>query len=69
MGGAVVQKILHLHPDKIKAAVLMASLPPNGMLKDLFRLFFTNFREVVQMSLCKRTRASANFAAKVFFSK
>ncbi|UFJ41783.1 alpha/beta hydrolase [Brevibacillus humidisoli] len=38
MGAAVVQKILHLHPDKIKAAVLMSPVPPNGMWKDVLRL-------------------------------
>ncbi len=56
MGGAVVQKILSLHPAKVKAVVLLASVPPNGMFKDLVRLIFTNFTEAKQLFLFNRRR-------------
>lgn len=69
MGGAIVQKILHLHPDKIRALVLIASVPPNGMLKDQLRLYFTNILDFTQMFLSNDGRRKAKFAAKVFFSK
>lgn len=68
MGGGVVQKILHLYPDKIKAAVLIASVPPNGLLKDVLRLIFTNFRETLQMMLFSKGRRS-NFPPNLLFSK
>ena len=38
MGGAVVQKYLETHP-KIPAAVLMASIPPRGVLRATLRIF------------------------------
>jgi pimeloyl-ACP methyl ester carboxylesterase len=59
MGGALVQKILHLHPEKIRAAVLMASVPPKGMLK-----------ESLQMTLKRMfdRNSNTNFLAKLFFS-
>lgn len=34
MGGSVVQKILHLHQEKINAAVLMSRPLPMGYLKN-----------------------------------
>lgn len=63
MGGAIVQKILLLHPDKIKAAVLMAPVPPNGMLKDEFRLKLTKF--IIQIFKWE----NVNFYEYMFFSK
>jgi len=51
MGGAIVQKILHLHPDKVQAAVLLASVPPSGMLKDFLRLLFTRTKDFFALSL------------------
>jgi len=69
MGGAVVQKVLHLQPDKIKAVVLMASVPPNGMLKNSLWLYLTNFKEILQMSLSNDKKRKRNFIASKFFSK
>lgn len=48
MGGAVVQKILSLHPKNVKAAVLLSSVPHSGMFKDLIKLLFTQFKNVRQ---------------------
>ncbi len=39
MGGAIVQQIMHTAPETIRAAVLLSSVPPNGMLSSLMRLF------------------------------
>jgi pimeloyl-ACP methyl ester carboxylesterase len=50
MGGMVVQKYLHLRP--VPAAVLMASVPPHGMLGTFLGMGFTNpdlFREMARM--------------------
>ncbi|PEU20726.1 alpha/beta hydrolase [Bacillus wiedmannii] len=68
MGGAIVQKILQLHPDKIEGVILMASVPHNGMFKDSLKLSFTNFRESINLFLFsqgKRKKCPVN----VFFSK
>lgn len=69
MGGALVQKILHLSPEKMKAAVLMASVPPNGMLRDVWRLRLVNIREVIQINLFKDARVRASYTARLFFSE
>ncbi|MCR4443013.1 MAG: alpha/beta hydrolase [Peptococcaceae bacterium] len=50
MGGAVVQKICHLYPEKVEAAVLMASNPPQGMRKEIRRMLFTSFRGVIKLA-------------------
>ncbi|GBF33015.1 hypothetical protein DCCM_2112 [Desulfocucumis palustris] len=67
MGGAVAQRILYLYPDKIKAAVLMASIPPNGMMKDVLRLMFTNFMQYIQLFFFSKKNYQ-NILSKVFFS-
>lgn len=67
MGGAVVQKLLYLYPDKFKAAVLLATVPPNGMLKDLLRLTFTNFNKARQMFLFNNGK-SESFPASLLLS-
>ncbi|MBO1581233.1 alpha/beta hydrolase [Bacillus sp. XF8] len=51
MGGAVVQKIMHQHPQRIEAAVLMASIPPGGMLKDFLRLLLMHSKKFRQITL------------------
>jgi len=68
MGGAIVQKILHLHQDRIKAVVLIASVPPNGMMKDELRLTFASFIQRIQLSLFGRSNYQNNMT-KLFFSK
>ena len=40
MGGMVVQKYMHAHP--LPAAVLMASVPPHGMVGSALGMVFTN---------------------------
>lgn len=52
MGGMVVQKYLHMRP--VPAAVLMASVPPHGMLGTFLGMGFTNpdlFREMARMQV------------------
>ena len=68
MGGAVVQKIASAHLDKIKMVVLLASLPPQGILKDALRLLFTHFRDLSQLSLFNQRR-SGDFPVYLLFSK
>lgn len=69
MGGALVQKILHLHPDKIKAAVLMAPVPPRGMRRDVWRLRLVNMREIIMINLSKDAGLRAKYSDKLFFSR
>ena len=69
MGGAIVQKIMHIRPDAMKAAVLMASVPPNGMRKDVWRIRFINLREIIQIYLFNDAKLRANYLAKLFFSR
>ena len=45
MGGAVVQKAAFLHKDKIAGMVLLASVPPKGMLLSLLRLLVKNSKK------------------------
>ncbi len=67
MGGAVAQMIIRAHQDKIAAAVLLASIPPHGMLKDMLRLCFTRFRSVMRLALFNEGKAEC-FPAELFFS-
>lgn len=50
LGGMVVQKVLHRRP--VPAAVLMASVPPHGMIPSMFGMSFANpglFRELAMV--------------------
>ncbi|MEW9702708.1 alpha/beta hydrolase [Paenibacillus sp. SI8] len=67
LGGAIVQKILCSHPDQIEAAVLMASIPPNGMSRDIRRLLFTRFKELYQIRLFDQGR-SPHMPSRAFLS-
>jgi pimeloyl-ACP methyl ester carboxylesterase len=68
MGGAVVQKIARAYPDKIKMVVLLASIPPQGILKDSLRLLLIHFRELSQLNLFNQRR-SPDFPVYLLFSK
>lgn len=68
MGGGIVQKILHQYPDIISGTVLVASIPPHGGMRDLFRLMFKNFKEAMQLFTYNEKR-DASLLANVFFSK
>ncbi len=68
MGGAVVQRILHYHPEKVEIAVLMASVSHKGMVKDMLRVAVTNLRVVLQMIKFNKGE-DVIFPPKVFFSK
>ncbi|UJF34756.1 alpha/beta hydrolase [Paenibacillus hexagrammi] len=67
LGGAIVQKIICSHPDKIQGAVLMASIPPNGMSRDIRRLLFTRFKELYQIRLFDKGR-SPHMPSRAFLS-
>ncbi|MCB2360139.1 alpha/beta hydrolase [Clostridium estertheticum] len=68
MGGAIVQKIIHNDSDKIKAAVLMSTMSPEGMIRDLLRVLFTRFRQSGKLSLLNKGKKDG-FPYEIFFSK
>lgn len=49
MGGMVVQKHMHAHPTP--AAVLMASVPPHGLIGTFYGIAFTNPRLFYELSM------------------
>ncbi|MBL8660365.1 MAG: alpha/beta hydrolase [Rhodospirillales bacterium] len=49
MGGAVVQKYMHAHPTP--AAVLMASVPPHGLIGSFCGIAFTNPRLFYELGM------------------
>lgn len=51
LGGAVVQKIWQQHPDKLKAVVLMASSPPDGMTQEWLKILVKRFKAIYSMNL------------------
>ncbi len=56
-GGAVVQKVLELYPDQVKAAVLMASFPYNGAgWKEFLRILIKHFKEARQLKDFNNTK-------------
>ncbi|EGD48844.1 alpha/beta hydrolase fold protein [Ruminiclostridium papyrosolvens DSM 2782] len=67
MGGAIVQKISYLYPDKITAAVLMSSVPPSGFVKEYWRLLLTNLRKVLAINLFNKGE-NVEFPADLFLS-
>ncbi|WP_090739064.1 MULTISPECIES: alpha/beta hydrolase [Paenibacillus] len=68
MGGAVVQKVLHEQPAAAVAAVLMATVPPSGMLKDLKRVALFHSKAVKDMTLFNED-ADVAVPPQIFFSK
>ncbi len=68
MGGAIVQKVVHKNSEKVKAVILVASAPPNGVFKDVPRLAFKNMKEVINLSLFKKGNY-VDLLTKLFFSK
>jgi pimeloyl-ACP methyl ester carboxylesterase len=49
MGGMVVQKYMHAHPTA--ATVLMASVPPHGLIGTFYGIAFTNPRLFYELSM------------------
>lgn len=49
MGGMVVQKYMHAHPTP--AAVLMAAVPPHGLIGTFYGMAFTNPRLFYELSM------------------
>lgn len=68
MGGAVAQMLIGSHQDKIAGVVLLAAIPPHGMLKDMFRLCFTKFRSVMRLALFNEGKAES-FPTELLFSE
>lgn len=68
MGGAIVQKILYGYSDKIKSAVLLASVAPNGMLRDFIRIMFTRPKQMFKL-LAFNNGKNKVFPMELFFSK
>lgn len=68
LGGAVVQKILYQFPEKIQAVVLIAPLPPDGILRTFLRLTFTSFIKFNKFLLYNFI-SNINFPAEIFLSK
>ncbi|WP_105979325.1 alpha/beta hydrolase [Bacillus paralicheniformis] len=66
MGGVVVQKIAQQHKQNVHAAVLMASIPPQGMLRDFFWLSLTHFGTVMKLNSFNQGRQQA-FPKELFF--
>lgn len=56
MGGAITQMLLNEHPDAIRTAVLMSSVSPDGLRKDMLRLFFRHFSTMVQMFTSNKSK-------------
>jgi len=69
MGGMVVQHVLHRRP--VPAAVLMASVPPHGILGTYFGMSFTNpglFRELSVVQSFGPLAANGSNVRKALFS-
>ncbi|MBY9078355.1 alpha/beta hydrolase [Paenibacillus sp. HN-1] len=67
LGGALVQKILCLYPEKIQAAVLMSTTPPDGMFRDFRRLLISRYKDIYQIRLFDKGK-SRHMPPQVFFS-
>lgn len=68
IGGAVVQKVLHLHPEKIQAVVLMSSLPPYGFIPDFLRIVLFHNQDANRLYLYDQGK-STEFPIKLFLSQ
>jgi len=68
LGGAVVQQIASAAPERLRAAVLLASVPPEGMLRDGLRSLLRNFRLVRRIGLYNRGKI-AGPPVELFFSE
>jgi pimeloyl-ACP methyl ester carboxylesterase len=69
MGGMVVQKYMHAHP--VPAAVLMASVPPHGMVGTFFGMAFSNpmlFRELAMVQMFGPRVANGESIRRALFS-
>lgn len=69
MGGMVVQKYLHAHP--VPAAVLMASVPPHGLVGSLLGMAFSNpalFSEMSAVQSAGPAGVNGFFVRRALFS-
>jgi pimeloyl-ACP methyl ester carboxylesterase len=69
MGGMVVQKFMHAHP--VPAAVLMASVPPHGMVGTFFGMAFSNpmlFRELAMVQMFGPRVSNGDSVRRALFS-
>jgi pimeloyl-ACP methyl ester carboxylesterase len=70
MGGMVVQKYMHAHP--VPAAVLMASVPPHGMVGTFFGMAFSNpmlFREMTMVQVFGPKVSNGESVRRALFSE
>jgi pimeloyl-ACP methyl ester carboxylesterase len=70
MGGMVVQKYLHKHP--VPAAVLMASVPPHGMVGTFLGMAFTDpglFRDMTLVQTFGPSVADGDAVRRALFSE
>jgi pimeloyl-ACP methyl ester carboxylesterase len=70
MGGMVVQKYMHAHP--VPAAVLMASVPPHGMVGTFFGMAFSNpmlFREMAMVQIFGPKVSNGESVRRALFSE
>jgi pimeloyl-ACP methyl ester carboxylesterase len=71
LGGAVVQKILYFHSNKISAAILMSSIPAHGISKTYIFKYALGFcKEVLLPSILFRSKYENNlndYMGKTFF--
>lgn len=66
MGGAIAQMLLHEHSDALRAVVLLSSVPPDGLTKDILRLFFKHFGTMIQMFTANKDTYQAMLARLLF---
>lgn len=70
MGGMIVQKYMHAHP--VPAAVLMASVPPHGMVGTFFGMAFSNpmlFREMAMVQMFGPRVSNGESVRRALFSE
>ncbi len=68
MGGAIVQIIAKEYSDMISGIVLLASIPPSGMLKALLRIIFTEWKIARELLYFNKNR-NCYVVGALFFSK
>lgn len=67
MGGAIAQKVAEQYPGRIGGMVLMSSVPPQGMGRNMLRLLLTKFRDVHRLQKYASGKR-AEFPSHILFS-
>jgi len=58
LGGSIVQRVWSLHPDSMRAVVLLSSTPPRGMLKEWAKIVSIHFRLIYKMYMYNRGKST-----------